>query len=223
MGAMDGAPAADGPTPLGTVSAVDALVAALSERVIAAELKPGSRIRESTLAAEYQVARHTVRTALSRLTSSGLLTYQPNRGWSVSEVSPEEFADITFLRVGLEVQAMREVAARGEKVNPEARALLGRLLETESKMSWPQRLKIDMELHRSLVDQAGSRRLSEVYRGVQLSLQLYFVARLDWFESMSEKDFRHLHRTLCDVIDSGDPDLVERHLRQQLDYRIPAG
>ncbi|MFE2179221.1 GntR family transcriptional regulator [Streptomyces sp. NPDC059455] len=220
MRAMDGAQAAGGQAPLGTVSAVDALAAALSERVIAADLKPGDRIRESTLAAEYQVARHTARSALSRLTTSGLMTYQPNRGWSVSEVSPEEFADITFLRIGLEVQAMREIAARGEKVSPEARGLLEQLLNTELEMSWPERLKIDMELHRALVDQAGSQRLSEAYRGVQLSLQLYFAARLDWFESMPEKEFRDLHRTLCDVIDSGDPDLVERHLRQQLDYNI---
>jgi DNA-binding GntR family transcriptional regulator len=203
------------------VSAVDALVAALSERVLAAELKPGDRIRESTLAGEYQVARHTARAALSRLTASGLLAYQPNHGWSVADVSPEEFADLMFLRVGLEVQAMRELAARKEPVSPAARALLDQLLDDSSSVSWLDLLKIDMELHRALVDQAGSRRLSEVYHGVQLSLQLYFVARVEWFEGMSRRVFRDLHRGLCEAIDSGDPELVERHLRSQLDYQIP--
>ncbi|MFJ9375049.1 GntR family transcriptional regulator [Streptomyces sp. NPDC101455] len=221
MTGTDGATAAGIPAPLETVSAVDALVAALTERVLSAELRPGDRMRESALARDYQVARHTLRAALSRLTSSGLLSYQTNRGWSVAEVTPEEFSDLTFLRVALEVQAMRELAVRGEKVGAPARALLRRLLDEGEGVTWAERLRIDMELHRALVDQAGSRRISEIYRGVQLSLQLYFVARVDWFESMREDEFQDLHAELCDVIDGGDPELVERHLRRQLDYRIP--
>ncbi|MET8421619.1 GntR family transcriptional regulator [Streptomyces sp. NPDC005134] len=223
MQAPDGSPTIDGGTALATVSAVDALTAALSERVLSAELKPGHRIRESTLAASNKVARHTARAALSRLTSAGLLSYQPNHGWSVAEVSSEEYADLTFLRVGLEVQAMRAVAARGEKVGPAARTLLTQLLAADESTPWVERLKIDMQLHRALVDQAGSRRVSEVYDNVQLSLQLYFVTRLDWFEQTPLEEFAELHKGLCDVIDAGDPDAVERHLRQQLDFRIPAG
>lgn len=61
------------------------------ERVLAGELTPGDRIRESSLAATYQVARHTARPALARLTSMGLLTFRANRGWSVSEMTDEEF------------------------------------------------------------------------------------------------------------------------------------
>ncbi|MFE4551834.1 GntR family transcriptional regulator [Streptomyces sp. NPDC056785] len=222
MQASDTSTSAHGPMPLGTVSAVDALVAALSERVLTADLRPGDRIRESPLASEYQVARHTARAALTKLTASGLLAYQPNRGWSVVEVSAEEFADITFLRIALETQAMRELAVRGEKVGPLARNLLGQLLDDSAARTWHERLKIDMDLHRALVDQAGSRRVSEIYREVQLSMSLYFVSRIEWFEGTPLTEFQDLHRQLCEAIDSGDPDRVERHLRQQLHYQIPA-
>ncbi|MFF9184230.1 GntR family transcriptional regulator [Streptomyces misionensis] len=221
MHASDSTTSTGGPTPLGTVSAVDALVAALSERVLKGDLRPGDRIRESQLASEYQVARHTARAALTQLTGSGLLAYQPNRGWSVAEVSAEEFSDITFLRLALEVQAMRELAVRGEKAGPVARNLLDQLLDEASERTWHERLKIDMDLHRALVDQAGSRRVSEIYREVQLSMSLYFVSRIEWFEGTPLAEFQDLHRQLCEAIDSGDPDRVERHLRHQLHYQIP--
>lgn len=208
---------------LGTVSTVDAFAAMLEERVLAGELKPGDRIREASLAATYQVARHTARAALTRLTSMGLLKFQANRGWSVSEMTAEEFADLAFLRVGLEVQAMRELAVRGEKVSPQARALLAELLNAGPEVSWIEKLRIDMRLHRALVDQAGSRRVSEVYLGVQSSLQMYLVARVEWFErTPDEAEFHALHHKLCDVIDSGDPAEVERHLRMQLNYQVPS-
>lgn len=203
---------------LGTVSAVDALAADISERIVSGDFAPGARLPESSIARSYDVSRHTLRAALTRLTAAGLITYQTNRGWFVSELSAEEFADITFLRVALEVQAMRELARRGERVGPEARAALKEMLDTEEGTPMVDRLRIDMRLHQALVDQAGSRRLSTVYRDVQLSLRLYFVTRLEWFQLHSRAEFEDIHTRLCQAIDSGDPSRVERHLRDQLDY-----
>lgn len=117
---------------------------------------------------------------------------------------------------------MRDLAVRGEKVCLAARALLAELLNTGPEVPWIETFRIDMRLHRALVDQAGSRLVGEVFHGVQSSLQMYLVARVDWFDRTPDEADSHVNHTLCDIIDSGDPAAVERHLRMQLIYRVPS-
>lgn len=206
--------------PLTVVSTVDALVTDLTERILSAEQAPGVRLKESTLAQDYGVSRHTLRAALSRLTGAGLLVYSANKGWSVPELSIDDFTDVAFLRTALEVHALRELALRGEGIGPEAQAALGQIEAAEDDGDWVQRLQVDMRFHRALVDQAGSRRLSATYRDAQLSLHLYLVQRRDWFGPQSVQGWKQLHIVLARAVESGDPTLVERTVREQFSYTV---
>lgn len=206
------------PPRLATVSTVDALATDITGRILGGQVGPGVQLRESALAREYGVSRHTLRAALARLTGTGLLVFNANRGWSVPQLTRESFDDIAFLRIGLEVQALRELAARGEQVGPEARVALDEMLTCASELPWVDRLIPDMAFHKALVDQAGSQRLSSVYADTQLALHLYLVERREWFEPQSIEEWRAHHVKLVDAIESGDPDLVERCLRHQFAY-----
>ena len=60
--------------PLQPVSTVAALEAALADRILDGELAAGAHLREEELAAEYDVARHSLRAACDALGRRGLLT-----------------------------------------------------------------------------------------------------------------------------------------------------
>lgn len=205
------------------VSTVDALTSGIRERILAATWAPGARLPESPLAAEYGVSRHTLRAALARLTASGLLAFSPNLGWAVPLLTKEDFDDIEFLRVALEVQAMREITRRREGLGPEAEAALAAIKATPEEPDWVEALRIDMDFHRAVVEQAGGHRLTAVYRDVQTTLQLYLVQRREWFGRQSVAEWKAAHEQVARAVASGDPNRIEALLRSNFDYLVDAG
>lgn len=203
---------------LAVVSTVDAIVNDLRHRVLVAEHPSGSRLKESVLAQQYGVSRHTVRAALTRLTSAGLLEFGANRGWSVRTLSREDFLDIALLRVALEAQAVREIAAAGGELGPAAQGALDEMLAVGGDGSWEALLEVDMRFHRELVERAGSPRLSAAYGDVQAALHLYLAQRRDWFAQRPTAHWKWVHLELVRSIASGDPDLAERAVREQFSY-----
>lgn len=73
-------------TPISPASAVDACVAALQRAILEGALKVGERLPpERSLAASFGVNRVTVRTALSRLQTAGLLSVRQGSGYTVHD------------------------------------------------------------------------------------------------------------------------------------------
>ena len=58
-------------------------------QILAGRLKPGERLVEDRLSAELGVSRVPVREALRGLSMEGLVRLEPNRGATVTEVTPE--------------------------------------------------------------------------------------------------------------------------------------
>src|SRR5919112_6792946 len=92
---------------------VDALAESLRSRILAGELKPGTPLREEALSAEYEVARHSLRSALRTLQGEGIVQIEPNRGARVKSLSPEDVRGLSELRMALEVEAARIALERG--------------------------------------------------------------------------------------------------------------
>ena len=73
-----------------TLTTVDALSEALRRRILDGDLAPGTPLREEALSREYDVARHSLRSALRTLQGEGLVQIEPNRGARVKSLSPED-------------------------------------------------------------------------------------------------------------------------------------
>ncbi|MFA9270532.1 MAG: GntR family transcriptional regulator, partial [Baekduiaceae bacterium] len=91
--------------PLPRVSAVDALVTVLRDRILEGELPAGERLVERELTERYDVARHTLRAALRALEAEGLVRIEPNRGARVAQLDADELRDLFALRLALEREA----------------------------------------------------------------------------------------------------------------------
>lgn len=86
--------------------------AAVRERIINGELKPGSRVDVQTIADELDISRTPVREAIRQLTQEGLL--EPQRDGRVHVYSPsvDDLAEIYIVRAALEGMAALVTSSR---------------------------------------------------------------------------------------------------------------
>ncbi|MBI1775586.1 MAG: FCD domain-containing protein [Proteobacteria bacterium] len=82
--------------------------------ILACRRLPGSKLNIAALAAELDVSLGAVREALSMLQSEALVVSEPQRGYTVSPVSPKELDDITEARIGIETMCLKGSIARGD-------------------------------------------------------------------------------------------------------------
>jgi DNA-binding GntR family transcriptional regulator len=84
----------------------EAIAAAeLRDAIIRGDLAPGARIRQEATAQELGISLIPIREALKTLSSEGVVTYHPQRGYFVTELPAEAIADIYVVRDLLERQA----------------------------------------------------------------------------------------------------------------------
>ena len=197
---------------LGRVSTVEALVRAIRTRLLEGDLPPGTHLQETQLAERYGVGRHSLRAALARLTQEGLLRHEPNRGAFVPEPDLEVLADLHELRTALELRGLELALERGGSL-AEAEAAQARLAALPDGAPWSEILVAHNDLHRGLVDAAGSARISAAYAALQSELLLYLV-HLRPFYTLPE--MVELHRRLLDEIASGDRERALAALRRDL-------
>lgn len=80
----------------------------LREAVIDGSLKPGERLVEDSLAAQYNVSRTPLREAIHKLEMEGFLQRLPSRGLVVAELSGKEVEELYQVRGYLEGLAAHE-------------------------------------------------------------------------------------------------------------------
>jgi GntR family transcriptional regulator, carbon starvation induced regulator len=90
------------------------LVGRLQADLLSGKLEPGARLTLKDLARRYEAGTIPLREALSRLSSSGFITVEDQKGFKVAELSVEEVHDIHKLRAELECLAIRESIQSGD-------------------------------------------------------------------------------------------------------------
>ena len=151
----------------------DAAYRSLRADMVLGRLPPGRKLRLEGLREGYRVGVSTLREALTRLASEGLVVAEGQRGFSVAPVSPADFAEVADLRLLLERRAIRESFAAGD-LDWEGRVvgaahklavLEHRLLagEAAEPALWK---RYDLEFHQALIEACGSAVLIETYAAV---------------------------------------------------------
>lgn len=125
----------------------DELAAHIRDRVLTGSLHPGVPLPEAALAAEYDVARPTARTAIDLLVAEGLLVRKPHLPPQVRVVDASEVAEILRLLEVSEELALTAIFEHDADPRP---------LRKARKESTYTLLQI-------LVDSSGSPRLSDLH------------------------------------------------------------
>lgn len=82
--------------------------------IIASRLAPGEKLRVTQLKKRYGAGASPLREALSRLIAEGFVATEDRRGFWVSPLSLEEYADLTQTRAVVEAHALRQSIRRGD-------------------------------------------------------------------------------------------------------------
>lgn len=185
--------------------AADQIAAILQDRVLYGEAQPGDAFKEVELAAEFKVARNTVREALRLLTREGLAIHQVHRGVTVREFTVQEVQDIYGVRKLMQAEAGKRAGTLTlEEINGLAAEVeLGRAaLSRGDTRDW---LTHNMSFHQGTVALLGNPRLDSIFVGLLREIRLVLTG----FE-----------REPSDTWDRGNQDLLELLIRSdEASYR----
>ncbi len=196
------------------VSTVEALAAALRQRVLSGDVGPGATLPEQEISARYGVARPTVREALAVLVHEGLLRRERNRSAQVPEVTPADLADLMYVRRPLEDLMAQALAGRRVAA---AEAALDRMGGLPPGAPWADMVAEHMALHEALITAVGSPRLERLYGTLASETRLGLVRLRDVYEDREELVAEH--RQLLETISRGPVGAAREAVRDHLEWR----
>jgi len=148
-------------------SVTDATFQALLGQILRGAYKPGHVLKELPLATELGVTTTTVKRAAEWLAGAGLLTRLPRRGWQVVRLDDRDLQSVYRLRGALESLAVaRAVKRLSAGTLAELRAENERLSKVVPHARFgdarhQEYIEADYNFHRTLLDAAGNRILTE--------------------------------------------------------------
>lgn len=178
-------------------------------------LAPGQKIIYTDLARRLNVSVTPVIQALNRLKTSGFVTYVPNKGYFVSEITEQEAAQLYEAREALEIYIIPRIV---ENLNPrvvsqfkdtfkkhsmEAENLIGRRL-----------ILVDADFHLKIADFAHNEVIYSMLE--EIFEKLFLKYRPEYFSNDQVLGIVREHRALLDALSRGDVqaaiDATKKHI-----------
>ena len=156
-------------------SSLPSLVQAELERmIVSGELQPGAKLTEMTLAARLGVSRGPLREAFRMLEEAGLVRTEKNRGVFVRDVPLDEAMEIFDLRAAMDELVGRQLAQRITPVQiKEVRAMVDAMERAVKASDLRSYHLLNLQFHDRLVEMAGNRKLTALYRKLIKELSLF--------------------------------------------------
>lgn len=194
----------------------------LREDIVSCILRPGEKLRFEALRTLYGVSYSTLREALSRLASEGLVIAEDQRGFYVATISEEDLLDITDARVLLERESIERSMERGSaEWKAGVIAAFHKLDRLEDSMGEELRTTPDWDVlhtqfHEALVSAAGSPTLNELRHLLFERARRY--RRVSAIVRKQPRQKSNEHRMIMEAVLGGNvevaSDLMERHIRE---------
>jgi GntR family carbon starvation induced transcriptional regulator len=200
--------------------------AAILERdILAGRLKPESRLAITELVRHYDIGATPLREGLSRLVSRGLIVAIGQRGFRVASVSRDDLADITRVRVVIEVEALRLAMAKGgDAWEANILSALHQLRRHIERVGIKFREgaedfdALHKGFHTSLLQACGSMRLLAAHS--DLYDQAYRYRRLMMRGFDSGERFAEVHRELAERVIARDAAEAQAMLAEHLESTL---
>jgi DNA-binding GntR family transcriptional regulator len=179
-------------------STAELLARRVTQQILDGELEPGTRLREESLAATYQVSRTPIREALLLLSGTGLVALERNRGARVLALTSADVAQIYQVRAVLEAEAAALAATR---VSAEQLDELDRSCDELAGLHdapAARQLEADTAFHYAIAAVAGNPHLAAMIRQVCAVPEAYrsFMAYTAADMTTAEKQHRAVARAL---------------------------
>ena len=194
------------------VTAQEAALAGLREKIRSGTYAPGQRIDQRKAAAEFECSIVPVREALKTLEAEGQVSYAPQRGYFVADLDQRELLEIYGIRALLEDEAVRQAIpqldANGLRV---LNLLLDECEEAAAAGLIEEMIAADRRLHFTLYAASEMPRLVGLLRMLWDSTDRY---RAQYYMDPQQRErVLREHRALIDAVAAGDVDEAIRQLQ----------
>ena len=181
----------------------------IERAILAGEYEPGSKLIEATLAEKMGVSRGPVREAFRTLEEAGLVRNEKNRGVFVRSIPIDEAIEIFDLRAAMDELVGRLLAKNITQAQlKELKAVVSAMEKAVKDEDAHQYHLLNLQFHDRLIEMAGNRKLTDIYRKLIKELSLFRRLNLadGWLMPVSANE----HRQIVKAIASGDAEAAGR-------------
>ena len=141
----------------------------IKKRIIDHDFRPGMHLKESWLAELLKTSRTPVREALRQMETDGLVIKEPNKGFSVGQMSIEEIYEVCVVREKLEGHAAKLAA---QKISDKEMRALNKIYETYKRFSQKEVSisilnKSDDQLHQLILQSCGNQTIQRILQSLR--------------------------------------------------------
>jgi GntR family transcriptional regulator, rspAB operon transcriptional repressor len=193
----------------------DRVYEALRHRICTLEFAPGAPIRKEEIAAEFGVSRAPVNDAIAKLAEEGLVDVFPQHGSFVAQLRAEDVREGLFIRIALEVEAIRRAAAlRDDALNAELQANIAAQEAALAADNLDELYRLDQAMHKIISAAVSSPRTEKILDAARAPLDR--MSQIVYpMEGRPQTTVRE-HRAIVDAIASGDPHFAAAAMRAHL-------
>lgn len=193
----------------------------ITQRIVRGEYRPGDRLVEADLAADFGVGRGSIREALRRLEANRYIQFEPNRGAMVARPTGKQVTDMLRIRAVIAGLGARAAAERIDLPGNRERVLEAiAAIEAERARESPTfHRKGNGSFHRALNEVSGIEAIGELMDQVNIPM-LYEI----YFRDLTDEQWRvnlDDHFDLARAILAGDGDAAEviakRHMHRMIE------
>lgn len=185
---------------------------ALRNAILQGRFKANQPLRQDQLADELGVSKVPVREALVQLKAEGLVTFLPNRGAVVTELSVREVDEIFIMRIALETKALERAIPNLRPADfIRAKSALEILEEEEDRAQWSE---LNWEFHATLYQASQMPRLLSTIQTLHNNIGRYLIIYLDRLsaQDISQKE----HWAILNACRKRDIDAAAKQLAAHL-------
>lgn len=193
------------------------------DNIINLELPPGSAISENDLSVSLNLSRTPVREALIEMTRLDLVKIYPQKGSFVSKIDYDLIEEAKFIRLSLELAALRLLCEQG--IPADVLALFHKNLEAQRRYVqnpgvYNTMLELDNDFHKLIFQAVNKQRTYEFIRTQMVHFDRLRVLAYRMLKTEKNEQTLNDHENIMYAMEKRDAELAEmvmsRHLTRHL-------
>ena len=168
----------------------DLIANALRNAILQGRYKANQPLRQDHIAQEFGVSKIPLREALVQLKAEGLVSFMPNRGAVVTELSANEVDEIFTMRIALETKALERAIPNLSSADfIRAKSVLEILEKEKDRTQWSE---LNWEFHATLYQASQMPRLLSTIETLHNNVTRYLIIYLDRLSAQEISQKEHL-------------------------------
>jgi len=169
------------------------VVETIREKILSGEITAGQPLRQAALADELNVSRIPVREALLQLEAEGLVSFEPHKGATATELNVEQVDELFELRAMLEADLLASsIPNLTDEMIDQAQALLEKLDKALGKENaantWSE---LNSDYHNCLYSGASRPQTQDLVDTLNKNADRYIRMHLLWAGGISKAESEH--------------------------------